>query len=52
LYLNKGDGSELVISHDNGNQTIRVVTDDLDVVEYELPSLAEVAPLLYPTEMI
>lgn len=52
LYLNKGDGSELVISHDNGNQTIRVVTDDLDVVEYELPPLAEVAPLLFPTEMI
>jgi len=52
LYLNKGDGSELVISHDNGNQTIRVVTDDLDVVEYELPALAEVAPLLYPTEKL
>lgn len=52
LYLNKGDGSELVISHDNGNQTIRVVTDDLDVVEYELPALAEVAPLLYPTEVL
>lgn len=52
LYLNKGDGSELVISHDNGNQTIRVVTDDLEVVEYELPALAEVAPLLYPTEML
>ena len=52
LYLNKGDGSELVISHDSGNQTIRVVTDDLDVVEYELPALAEVAPLLYPTEVL
>lgn len=52
LYLNKGDGSELVISHDNGNQTIRVVTDNLDIVEYELPALAEAAPLLYPTEML
>lgn len=52
LYLNKGDGSELVIAHDNGNQTIRVVTDDLNVVEYELPALAEVAPLLYPTEAL
>lgn len=52
LYLNKGDGSELVISHDNGNQTIRVVNDNLDVVEYELPALAEVAPLLYPTEVL
>lgn len=52
LYLDKGDGSELVISHDNGNQTIRVVTDDLDVVEYELPALSEVAPLLFHTEIL
>lgn len=52
LYLNKGDGSELIIAHDNGNQTIRVVTDDLSVVEYELPALAEVLPLLYPTEVL
>lgn len=47
LYLNKGDGSELVISHDKGNDTILVVDDDLNVVQYELPPQAEVASLLF-----
>jgi hypothetical protein len=52
LYLNKGDGPELVISHDKGNDTILVVNDDLDVVQYELPPQVEVAPLLYVTESV
>lgn len=52
LYLDKGDGSELVISHDKGNGTIRVLTDDLAVVEYELPPQAEVATLIYTTESL
>lgn len=52
LYLDKGDGPELVISHDTGNSTVRVVTDDLRVNEYELPPQAEVAQLLFSTEML
>lgn len=52
LYLDKGDGPELVISHDRGNSTIRAISDDLAVVEYELPPQAEVAQLLFTTEMI
>lgn len=50
LHLDKGDGNELVISHDKGNNTIRVVDDNLEVVEYELPPQVEVAQLLYHTE--
>jgi len=50
LYLDKGDGPELVISHDRGNDTILVVNDDLDVVQYELPPQSDVASLLFLTE--
>lgn len=52
LYLDKGDGPELVVSHDKGNCTIRVVNSDLKIAEYELPPQAEIAQLLFTTEML